>query len=349
MRRYKWRLLLSLVLVILVLGILVPPFTSSQDSVTSPASTIARPTFGTPMSTSKFNPPSASTPTPFGRQGDWTLVFADEFDGVNPDGTGLDTTKWVTCYWYAARGGSEGCGEDHAQSWHQPQNVVVANGSLHLVARQETVVGTDNRTYNYTTGMVTSGRIGWWGPPKFHYRYGYAEIRAKVPGTPGFWPAFWSLVQAVDNEVYPLPEIDTTEILTREPATSYMTYHGPDGSESQSTPYSITAGSPDFSQAYHIFASEWRPGEIIWYVDGVEVKRWQHSRITDLPMYLLLTMPVGKDWSWSGGPTAATGFPSEFEIDYVRVWQRAPSATPDALLYLPLICKEQNLDCEGVS
>ena len=217
------------------------------------------------------------------------------------------------------------------------------------MARQETVLGTDHHTYAYTTGMVTSGRIGWWGPPKFQYRYGYAEIRAKVPATPGFWPAFWSLVQAVDNDVYPLPEIDTTEILTRDPTTTYMTYHGPPGSETQSTSYSTGPPSPDFSQAYHVFASEWRPGEIIWYVDGVEAKRWQNGLISGLPMYLLLTMGVGKDWSWAGGPTGATVFPSEYEIDYVRVWQSAPANSNDSSLYLPLLCKDQELDCEAVS
>lgn len=283
---------------------------------------------------------STATPAPYGQSGDWTLIFNDEFNGVLPNGTGLDTRKWVTCYWYAEYDGSRGCGDNGAQSWYMPQNVVVKNGSLHLITKQETVFGADGEMYHYTSGLVTSGRVGWSGPPKFQYRYGYVEIRAKVPGTKGFWPAFWSLVQAPDYALHPLPEIDTMEILTRDPQTMYMTYHGPNDTTTPSTEYTLPANRLDFSLDYHIFASEWQPGRISWYVDGVERKRYVDRWITDIPMYLLLTMSVGREESWAGGPDGSTRFPSVYEIDYVRVWQRASTARPTpTLFYFPRLSK----------
>ncbi len=266
---------------------------------------------------------------PYGQSGDWSLIFNDEFQGVRPDGTGLDTSKWVTCYWYAEAGGTRGCGDDMAQSWYMPQNAVVSDGSLHLVSRWEPTVGTDGETYPYTSGMITSGRIGASGPAKFAYQYGYAEVRAKVPATKGFWPSFWSLAQAGDYNLLPLPEIDTVEILTYDPNTAYMTYHGPDGATLVPMQYSPPKGQANFSQDYHVFASEWSPGQVIWYIDGVERWRYEDSRIAAVPMYLLLTMGVGKPTSWAGAPDPTTQFPSEFQIDYVRVWQRPAGAAAE--------------------
>ncbi|MFN8471539.1 MAG: malectin domain-containing carbohydrate-binding protein [Anaerolineae bacterium] len=269
-----------------------------------------------------------SDPTPYGQLGNWNLVFRDEFNGIHGDGTGLDSSKWVTCYHYTQGDGTRGCGDDGAQSWYMPQNVVVSNGALHLITKRQSVVGTDGKTYSYSSGMVTTGRIGYSTGPKFSYVYGYAEVRAKVPGSKGFWPAFWSLVDGAAYSVRPLPEIDTLEILTRDPRTNNMTYHGPVTSPSGT--YSPPSGQ-DFAQDWHIFASEWKPGEVVWYVDGVERYRFTDSRIElQLPMYLLLTMGVGSASSWAGAPDASTAFPSEFVIDYVRVWQRGPEGPPPA-------------------
>ncbi|MFN8473408.1 MAG: glycoside hydrolase family 16 protein [Anaerolineae bacterium] len=275
---------------------------------------------------------ASSSPLPTrrdGRTADWSLVFDDEFNGVLPDGTGLDTGKWVTCYWYAAGNGADGCGDEGAQSWYMPQNAVVSGGSLHLISRRETVTGTDGTTYPYTSGMITSGRIGSSGPAKFEFRYGYVEVRARVPATKGFWPSVWCLTQSGDYPFSPLPEIDIAELQTFDPGTVYMTYHGPDGANVLPQGYGAPANQPDFSGGYHIFAAEWSPGQVIWYVDGVERRRYDDPRIAAVPMHLLLTMGVGSLDSWAGGPDDSTQFPSEFQVDYVRVWQRSAGAAPE--------------------
>jgi beta-glucanase (GH16 family) len=79
---------------------------------------------------------------------------------------------------------------------------------------------------------------------------------------------------------------------------------------------------PDFSQDWHVFALDWRPDALVWFVDGVE--RWRFTDASAIPaesMYLLINLAVGGEWP--GSPDATTVFPSLLLVDYVRVWQSA--------------------------
>ena len=154
-------------------------------------------------------------------------------------------------------------------------------------------------------------------PVKFSFRYGYAEMRAKIPKGKGLWPAFWML--PFDNTSK--PEIDVVEFLGHLPRVAEMHYHYLDRGKRQG-PGQEWQG-PDFSQDWHTFAVDWQPSRIIWYVDGKE--RWRFSRrrhVSSIPMYLLVNLAVGGDWP--GSPSPSTPFPNVFEIDYIRVWERLP-------------------------
>jgi beta-glucanase (GH16 family) len=76
---------------------------------------------------------------------------------------------------------------------------------------------------------------------------------------------------------------------------------------------------PDFSAGFHAFAAEWKPGEVIWYVDGVERGR-STAGVPAEPMYLIANLAVGGDWP--GNPESTTTFPGVMEIDYIRVYQQ---------------------------
>jgi beta-glucanase (GH16 family) len=251
------------------------------------------------------------------RQGDgWTLLFAYDFDGQT-----LDANKWTTCYWWQDHWTTDGCTNEATQElqWYHPDNVIVSDGTLKIRALKQTVVtediNGDKKTYDYTSGMITSGRnvSDTSVPAKFVFQYGYAEIRAKIPAGQGMWPAFWLLPADHKSK----PEIDAMEILGHEPDRVYMYIHHSDSSSSESWK------GYDFSADWHTFAVDWQPGVIVWYVDGVE--RWRYAvadHIPATPMYLLLSLAVGGEWP--GAPDASTGFPSYYEIDYVKVWQRSP-------------------------
>lgn len=260
---------------------------------------------------------TGAEPTPVGQTGKWSMIFHDEFDG-----SAVDPKNWSTCYWWANEANGCTIETNGALEWYQPGNLIVNNGTVKLRAEKKTVQGSDGKTYQYTSGMISSGGIEPVVAPEFTYTYGYAEIRARVPKGKGLWPAFWALPAPSSPRSPPsrLPEIDIMEILGDTSHTTLMNYHydngvGPEG-------YSETTWTgPDFSADWHTFALDWEPTAIKWYVDGFERHRYSDAtKIASQPLYLVLDLAVGGDWA--GSPDSSTPFPSDFEIDYVRVWQR---------------------------
>ena len=75
---------------------------------------------------------------------------------------------------------------------------------------------------------------------------------------------------------------------------------------------------PDFSADWHVFAVDWRPGALVWYVDGVERWRLADAAVPSQPMYLLLNLAVGG--AQPGVPDGSKVFPAYYDVDYVRVW-----------------------------
>ena len=82
-----------------------------------------------------------------------------------------------------------------------------------------------------------------------------------------------------------------------------------------------------FDADFHVFAVEWDPGRIAWYVDDTLFAlattgqvpaggRW----VFDHPFFLILNLAVGGNFV--GPPNAETPFPAQLTIDYVRVYER---------------------------
>ncbi len=261
--------------------------------------------------------PASAAVLPVGSSGGANLIFADEFSG-----TALNTSTWRTCFWWA----SSTCSieTNNELELYTPSNVSVTNGALALQARRESAVGWNGKSYAYTSGMVMTGGQSGGAAPGFTYRYGYAEARVKVPAGQGLWPAFWALPASYG---WP-PEIDAMEILGSDPSTVNMTYHYLNGSGTHMSPGQAWTG-PDFSQGWHTFGVDWQPDAMVWYVDGVERGRFTDAAaITSEPAYLLLNLAVGG--TWPGSPNASTAFPSDYLVDYVRVWDHFGTPTPPA-------------------
>src|SRR5690606_37444626 len=260
------------------------------------------------------SPPSASgSPLagPISGGTGWVRVFSDEF------GTGrLDGSKWTHCYWWED-GGCTNLGNQNHQ-WYSAANIAGRNGALELTAREQSVRGIDDRIFDYTSGIITTGRYYEErpGPDRFSFTYGYVEVRAHIPAGQGLWPAIWLLPSTHRS----LPEIDIMEVLGHRPNVVEMHLHYQDGSgERRSVNRSRTVS--DLSQGYHVYGLEWSPDAIVWYLDGVELWRFTDASVIPRePMYLLVNLAVGG--TWPGAPDETTRFPAQFLIDYVRIWQR---------------------------
>lgn len=240
----------------------------------------------------------------------WELVFSDEFDG-----TILNTKNWTTCYWWND-GGCTNLG-NHELEWYLAKNVKTVGGHLKLTAQKETAFGTKGKSFNYTSGIVTSGLDYAELPrrPRFSFQYGQIEVRAKLPGGKGLWPAIWLLPKPTNTR----PEIDIMEMLgdSKKLLRVHLHYNGADGNAAEEGK-NIQVGN--LSKTWHVFGVRWQPDVIKWYLDGVEV--WHYDKAENIPkepLYLLMNLAVGGDFP--GEPDHETQFPAEFLVDYVRVWQ----------------------------
>ncbi|MGC9197672.1 MAG: glycoside hydrolase family 16 protein [Acidobacteriaceae bacterium] len=243
-----------------------------------------------------------------------TLIWSDEFNGLN--GSPPDPKKWVVV------SNDSGYGNNELEYYtNRPANVVQQDGSLTITARRERYVGKDGKVRLYTSGRIEShGR--------FAFKYGRAEARIQIPAGQGIWPAFWMLGNNYTRVGWPkCGEIDIMENVGYEPSKVHGSLHGPgySGSHPLTGVYTLPGGER-FSAGYHIFAVEWAPRSIRFYVDGSLYetqtpkdlppgKHWVFNH----PFFLILNLAVGGNWP--GNPDATTKFPQSMKVDYVRVYR----------------------------
>jgi beta-glucanase (GH16 family) len=249
----------------------------------------------------------------------WRLTWSDEFDGVA--GAPVDARKW------SAEVGGSGWGNKELEYYtDSTKNVYLdGHGSLVIKALQETL-GQDFKCW-YGQCRYTSARII--TRNKFAQAYGRFEARIKIPYGPGVWPAFWMLGDDIDKTRWPAcGEIDIMENIGREPSMIHGTIHGPgyNGSGGIGAAYALPNGKR-FADDYHVFAIEWEPQAIRFYVDDQlyatrtpadlpKGTKW----VYDHPFFILLNLAIGG--SWPGNPDATSVFPQTMLVDYVRVYKR---------------------------
>lgn len=244
----------------------------------------------TPMSGSAQ---ADETPFPSHTPPGYELAWADEFDGVNADGTGLDESEWFY---------REG---EKAECSNQPDNVSVSEGLLRIAIKAEQVNGE-----NYTCGGVISQR--WFG-------YGYYETRAKLWGDQGFHSAFWTTGLTAPIPDVPdyrgphnrINEIDGFEVDSHAP--DKLAYHshwfvpGHVGNQGKL----ITQA--DSSLDYHNYGFEWTPTEVRFYTDGVLMNTLPKAGPHGIQNIWLTTLGYT-------APVEETNLPGETTWDYFRYY-----------------------------
>jgi beta-glucanase (GH16 family) len=255
-------------------------------------------------------PPSESAASKSG----WVLTWSDEFDG--PPDSAPDPGKWVV------ESGGDGWGNNELEYYTaRSQNVRQENGYLVIEAIKEKFTGPDGIQHGYTSARLkTQGR--------FAQKYGRFEARIKPPFGRGMWPAFWLLGDDFPTAAWPAcGEIDIMETVGSQPSTIRASMHGPGYSGENSLTGSFTFPNLRVGDDFHIFAAEWEPQVVRFYVDGrlyetrtpadlPPGKRW----VFDHPFFVILNLAVGG--SLPGNPEDSTVFPQRLLVDYVRVYSR---------------------------
>ncbi len=276
----------------------------------------------------------------------WKLVWSDEFDGNSIDGKKWDFDLGNGFYNNAAKQWIPGWGNDELEYYtREPENAFVRDGMLHIRALKKSRDGCA-----YTSARLKSRKAD--GGALFNKAYGRFEFRAKLPTGQGIWPALWMLPQTEKYGGWAASgEIDVMEARGQDPTKVLGTLHF--GSR---WPSNVHEGKdyilPNKGSiaAFHVYAFEWEPGAMRWYVDDVlystQTFWWSCSMPErgngvnpaterdlnpwpapfDQPFYLVMNLAVGG--RFLGNPNESTVLPAEMAVDYVRVYDKVKGYAP---------------------
>lgn len=232
---------------------------------------------------------------------EWKLIWHDDFDCAE-----LDLNKWQVQVGYTGTSNKE---LQIYTSFYE--NIHLADSCLIFRALKQDYLG-----YKYTSARVSTRELHTW-------TYGRIEASIKIPTGKGIWPAFWMLGSNINSVGWPkCGEIDIMENIGSLPGTVRGTVHGPGYSRDDSIGADFSLPEQAFSDAFHLYAIEWEPREIRWFVDQTHYNTISEKDVPghwvfDQPFYILLNLAVGG--IWPGFPDETTQFPQTMYIDYVRV------------------------------
>lgn len=177
----------------------------------------------------------------------------------------------------------------------------------------------------------------------FSQKYGRWEIRARLPVPPGssqgIWPAFWLRPDggATGGEIDIFEAYGTSESAPFGFATASRTQaslHFDQSGKNKTTAW--TPAIANLDTEYHVWAFEWTPTGMSWYIDGLAYKTVKRSDYpeydaafsTEAEFQMRLNLQYGSEY-W-GYPDPAdpesTIDSAAFEIDYVRAWALNPKS-----------------------
>ncbi len=246
----------------------------------------------------------------------WSLTWSDEFNA--PNGTQPDPKKW------SFELGGKGWGNNELETYtSRPVNAEQRDGNLIITAQKEDFTGADGIARNYTSARIRTKGL-------FSQAYGRFEARIQLPLGKGIWPAFWMLGDDIDTVHWPTSgEIDILENIG-EPSIVHSTLHGPGYSAAKgiTAQLALPAGQA-VNTAFHLYAVEWEPNEIRFYVDDTLIAKRTPADLPagtkwvfDHPFFIILNVAVGG--GWPGNPDTTTTFPQQMRVDYLRVYSRNP-------------------------
>jgi beta-glucanase (GH16 family) len=257
------------------------------------------------------------------------LVWSDEFNY-----TGLpDQTKW---------GYEEGYVRHNELQYYtvnRLQNARADGNNLIIELRKESpdsflATSINDEWHRYTSASINTRNT-------FAHKYGRFEIKAKMPQGKGTWPAIWFLspIRTPNIPGPPRPrkangeevegpergpnngessqgEIDLMEAWGSHPGEIAVHIHGTKGP----TP-SATVSINDMYNTFHIYAMDWYPDHIDFFVDDKKILTYTKDKTAgwsfDKPMYLIMNIACG-------GPDEPapddSKLPQHLIVDYVRAY-----------------------------
>lgn len=238
----------------------------------------------------------------------------------------------------------------HEHQIYQRENCIFGNGKL--ILKSYYAGGSDQIPFNcgdyalppdkicdsahhslyFTSGMIHT---------LSKFKYGYFEITCSLPIHKGSFPAFWLYNQGNDfyNEIdifeysWGISYVDHFKQFTcglycdndhQAPDTLTMISHG-------KTYPVLPNASNDLSHS-HVFACEWLPYQVTWYVDGAIVNKYDVSdSIPNHPLYLITNYAINNQ-IYSDSSTLVWSGNDEMIVDSIRVFRLKTDCDSDVII-----------------
>lgn len=235
----------------------------------------------------------------------WKLAWEDSFDQAQ-----FDTAVWSKI--------PRGKPDWNRHMSPHPDCYAVEDGQLVLRGIMNPDPAQDTARY-ITGGLYTKGKKAFHG--------GRLEIKAKLQGAQGAWPAIW--LQPFEEKKYPWPsggEIDIMERLNFD-SIAYQTVHS-----NYTHHLNIKKNPPQGSTGpicpddYNVYAVEMYPDSLVFFIN--DRRTFAYPRIEtdkegqfpfDKPYYLLIDMQLGGNWV---GKVDTLDLPVEMRVDWVRYYTK---------------------------
>ena len=242
-----------------------------------------------------------------------TLTWRDEFDGNS-----LDRSKWRLAHNYTHCFPPDPCAEHQL---YVDDAVRVAGGRLQITTTRASVVGPKGSPKQFTSGWIDSNAT-------FAQQYGRFAANCSLPSrdSTSIWPAFWLLPQFL---CWPTGgEVDIFEFggngLEDE---IFGSYHWGNACSKDKFPipgkgYRPPGSAVDWQTGWHVYALEWTPDALEFYVDDelyFTRPRGPVAALPQAPMYMILNQAVGGVL----GPPSSGSYPATLQVEWVRVYSNA--------------------------
>ncbi len=240
---------------------------------------------------------------------DMHLTWHEEFEG-----TTVETDHWN---FDAANGFPLNCGwglDELGKYTGDQEHLKVKDGKLMITATRDESTGT------YRTSRINTKE-------KVSITYGRLDIRSRIPEVAGLAAIFWLIGADMDEVGLPAcGEIDILKFAGKAPEkiSGGLVFEN-DGEEHLGQSYNKSSVS--LSNQYHIYSIIWEENRIRWFFDYYpyfEVRRddFSHFKIFEKPFFLTINLAIGGEYA--GAPDSSSSFPTDLEIDYIRLYQRNP-------------------------
>ena len=238
----------------------------------------------------------------------WPLVFSDEFDGSELDGSKWDLSR-----------------PDRSEF---PK---IENGILRI--KTDHVPGSAGK-------LESSSRL--WSVPTF--LYGYFEARLKFTTYNGWWAAFWLCSRGTGNSFLDGFEIDIFEdYYMRNPERNKLDHNLHIQGDGPLKSWNYNSTLPGTHRDWYTIGCKWTPFEITYYLNGRAIpSKASHSPYDTVtfdafrhgtgivPLHAIVSSQIMTAAYGKHDPDPSEVFPEYFDVDYVRVYGYPGSASGSA-------------------